>query len=93
MQSDNSHDASDEQNKKLVSISLADLEKPVQREQDFIDIIVKNPKNIIAYKALGLYYFKQHNYKDAKESLETALKLGSKDKQILKVLEEIEELI
>lgn len=73
-------------------ISIADLEKPIQEEQQWINLIIQNPKNIIAYKALGLLYFKQHNYADAKASLEMTLKLGSKDKKIKEILEELKKM-
>lgn len=73
-------------------ISIADLEKPIKEEQQWIDLIIQNPKNTIAYKALGLLYWKQHNYADAKASLEMALKLGSKDKKIKEILEELKKM-
>lgn len=73
-------------------ISLADLEKPIKEEQQWIDLIIKNPKNITAYKSLGLLYWKQHNYIDAKASLETAIKLGSKDKKVKEILEELKKI-
>ena len=76
--------------KKEKVLDLSELEKPLQEEQEIIDIIVKNPKNIIAYKALGLFYYKQRNYKDAKASLKTAIKLGSSDKNVQEVLDDIE---
>jgi len=70
-------------------ISIADLEKPIKEEQQWIDLIIQNPKNMIAYKSLGLLYFKQHNYSDAKASLEMAVKLGSGDKKVKEILEEL----
>ena len=71
------------------AISIADLEKPIQEEQKWIDMIVENPKNISAYKALGIFYFKQRNFTDARASLKIAVKLGSKDKQVEKILQEL----
>jgi len=79
----------EEGNNRLI---LADLEKPIQEEQKWIDLISQNPKNISAYKELGMLYWKQHNYLDAKASFEVALKLGSKDKKIKELLEEIKKL-
>ena len=73
-------------------ISIADLEKPIKEEQQWIDLIIQNPKNKIAYKELGMLYFKQHNYADAKESLEAAIKLGSKDKKVKEILEELKRM-
>jgi len=71
------------------AISIADLEKPIKEEQKWIDMIVENPKNISAYKALGIFYFKQRNFTDARASLKMAVKLGSKDKQVEKILQEL----
>jgi tetratricopeptide (TPR) repeat protein len=73
-------------------LSLSELKKPIKEEQKWIDLIVENPKNITAYKFLGLLYWKQHNYSDAKASLEMAVKLGSKDKKVKEVLEELKKL-
>ncbi len=73
-------------------IPISELKKPIQEEQKWINLIVENPKNITAYKFLGLLYWKQHNYSDAKASLEMAVKLGSKDKKVKEVLEELKKL-
>ncbi|MFH1671627.1 MAG: hypothetical protein ABH889_02565 [Candidatus Portnoybacteria bacterium] len=75
--------------KKEDEITLDDLNKPIKEEQKWIDLIVENPKNITAYKFLGLFYYKQHNHPDAKSSLEMAVKLGSKDKKVKEILEEL----
>lgn len=73
-------------------ISIADLGKPIKEEQQWIDLIIKNPKNVTAYKSLGMLYWKQHNYSDAKASLEMAIKLGSRDKKAKEVLEELKKM-
>jgi tetratricopeptide (TPR) repeat protein len=73
-------------------LSISELKKPIKEEQKWIDLIVENPKNITAYKFLGLLYWKQHNYADAKASLEMAVKLGSKDKKVKEVLEELKRM-
>ncbi|MAF20182.1 MAG: hypothetical protein CMI55_00705 [Parcubacteria group bacterium] len=73
-------------------LSLDDLKKPIKEEQKWINLIIENPKNITAYKFLGFLYWKQHNYVDAKSSLEMAVKLGSKDNKVKKVLEEIKNM-
>jgi len=73
-------------------ISLEELNKPIKEEQKWIDLIVENPKNITAYKFLGLFYWKRHNYSDAKASLEMAVKLGSKDKKVREALEELKKM-
>lgn len=73
-------------------LPISELEKPIQEEQKWIDLIVANPKNITAYKFLGLLYWEQHNYADAKASLEMAVKLGSKDKRVREILEQLEKV-
>lgn len=73
-------------------LSISELKKPIKEEQKWIDLIVENPKNITAYKFLGLLYWKQHNYADAKASLGMAVKLGSKDKKVKEILKELERL-
>ena len=72
-------------------ISFDELEKPIQEEQQFIDEIIANPKNITAYKNLGHFYWKRSNLNDAKASFEMVIKLGSTDKRVKKILKEIEE--
>jgi len=73
-------------------IPISELKKPIKEEQKWIDLIVENPKNITAYKFLGLLYWKQHSYADAKASLEMAVKLGSKDKKVKEALEELKKM-
>ena len=73
-------------------ISIVELNKPIEEEQKWIDLIVENPKNITAYKFLGLLYWRQHNYADAKASLEMAVKLGSKDKKVKEFLAELKKM-
>ncbi len=73
-------------------ISIVELNKPIKEEQKWIDLIVENPKNITAYKFLGLLYWQQHNYADAKASLEMAVKLGSKDKKAKEILVELKKM-
>ena len=81
-----------ETEKKEDEITIDELNKPIKEEQKWIDLIVENPKNITAYKFLGLFYFKHHNYSDAKSSLEMAVKLGSKDRKVKEALEEIKRM-
>lgn len=73
-------------------LSISELKKPIREEQKWIDLIVENPKNITAYKFLGLLYWKQHNYSDARSSLEMAVKLGSKDRKVKETLEQLVKL-
>jgi len=73
-------------------LPISELKKPIEEEQKWIDLIIENPKNITAYKFLGLLYWRQHNYLDAKNSLEVAVKLGSKDKKVKEILKKIKEM-
>jgi len=70
-------------------LPISELKKPIKEEQKWIDLIVEDPRNITAYKFLGLLYWKQHNYIDAKSSLEMATKLGCKDKKVKEALKEM----
>ena len=73
-------------------LSINELKKPIREEQKWIDLIVENPNNITAYKFLGLLYWKQHNYPDAKSSLEMAIKMGCKDRKVNEVLRELKNM-
>ncbi|MFH0906797.1 MAG: hypothetical protein V1829_00890 [bacterium] len=73
-------------------LPISELKKPIKEEQKWIDLIVENPKNITAYKFLGLLYWKQHNYADAKASLEMSVRLGSKDRKVKEILKELESM-
>ena len=74
------------------NLSISELKKPIKEEQKWIDLIIENPKNITAYKFLGLLYWKQYNYTDAKASLEMSIKLGCKDKKVKEVLNKINDM-
>lgn len=67
-----------------------DLSISVRREKEWIKIIAENPKDIEAYKKLGLLYLKQENYKDARASFQQVLKINSKDKEANQRLKELE---
>ena len=73
-------------------LSIKELKKPIREEQKWIDLIVENPNNITAYKFLGLLYWKQHSYSDAKSSLEMAIKMGCKDRKVNEVLKELKNM-
>lgn len=70
---------------------IAMLKEPTEEEKKWIEIIAKSPKNVTAYKELGMLYYRQYNLKDAKECFKMAIKLGSKDKKIREILKEIRE--
>lgn len=82
----------EEEEKDEDELSLSELKKPIKEEQKWIDLIVENPKNITAYKFLGLLYWKQHNYADAKASLEMAVRYGSKDRKVREVLKQLSDM-
>lgn len=71
------------------ALPISELEKPIKEEQKWINLIIENPKNITAYKFLGFLYWKQHNYMDAKASLEMAVKLGSCDRKVKEIIDRI----
>ena len=83
---------SGEESEESEEISIIELNKPIKEEQKWIDLIIENPKNITAYKFLGLLYWRQHNYTDAKASLEMAVKLGSLDKKVKDILVELKKM-
>ena len=85
-------DSSKEEAKEKEDLPISELKKPIEEEQKWIDLIIENPKNITAYKFLGLLYWRQHNYLDAKNSLEVAVKLGSKDKKVKEILKKLKEM-
>jgi len=76
---------------KIEKSPIAMLKEPTEEEKKWIEIIAKSPKNVTAYKELGMLYYRQYNLKDAKECFKMAIKLGSKDKKIKEILKEIEE--
>lgn len=63
----------------------------LDREKQLIDIIVRNPRDLKAYKNLGLFYYEGKNYIDARESFKMALKFGSRDKIVKKLAWELED--
>lgn len=63
--------------------------KFILEEKKYIKTIIKNPSDVNTYRALGLLYLKQKNYKDAKASFQQILKIDSKNKEAKEKLEEI----
>lgn len=63
----------------------------LDQEKQLVDIIVRNPRDIKAYKNLGLFYYERKNYIDARESFKMALKFGSRDKVVKKLAWELED--
>lgn len=66
-----------------LEISQASIKKIEDR---LMSEILEDPKNIEAYKKLGRLYYNQFKYHYAKECFEAALKLGSGDKKIKRLL-------
>ena len=60
-------------------------------EDELINQIVEDPKNIEAYKKLGKLYYNQDKYEFAKESFDMAIKLGSGDQKIKDLLKDCED--
>lgn len=61
------------------------------KEKQLVDMVVKNPRDIKVYKNLGLLYYERKNYNDARESFKMALKFGSRDKTVQKLMRDLEE--
>ncbi len=62
-------------------------------EKRYIDKIMKNPKDISAYKKLGDLYVEMNNLADARESYGVVLKLKPQDDLTRKKLREVEQKI
>lgn len=58
-------------------------------EENYIEVIKKDPKNIRAYKGLGKVYSKQNNKKDAKASFEQVLKMDPNDSETREELDKL----
>lgn len=71
------------------AINLNNAAGKENREQELIESIIKDPRNIDAYKELGALYMTMGNYKDATASFDAAVKLGCNDSEVLKKLEEV----
>ncbi len=57
-------------------------------EQQFINQLAYNPRDVSIYKKLGWLYLENDHHIQARQSFKTALKLGSKDKMVMaKLLE------
>lgn len=63
----------------------------LDKEKQLVDMIIKNPRDTKTYKNLGLLYYERKNYNDARESFKMALKFGSKDKTVQKLMRDLEE--
>ena len=56
------------------------------REEQWIEILSKDPANIDAYKELGKIYLATNRHQEAKETLAFALKLNPQDEEIRRYL-------
>ncbi len=69
---------------------LADLRRtPGEREEVLLRILKQNPKDVKAYKDLGLLYMEQKNLQDAKAAFEEVIKINPEDELAKENLEEI----
>lgn len=59
----------------------------MKQEQSLLKLIVSRPKDFNLYKKLGIIYKELGSFEDAKNCFEYALKLGSKDRDIVRELE------
>lgn len=59
------------------------------REEQWIEILSKDPANIDAYKELGKIYLLTNRPKEARETLAFALKLNPQDEEIKRYLERL----
>lgn len=64
-----------------------------QEEQTLILEIARDPKNAALYRRLAEIYFRLKNFTDAKESLETALKLDPEDETTKEKLEKAKAML
>lgn len=60
-----------------------------QKEEHLLRSLRQNPKDIKAYRELGLLYLERKNYEDASAAFEEVLKLNSEDEVVRVKLEEI----
>lgn len=64
-------------------------ETATEEEKKNIDLIVKNPKDIEAYRALGFIYLERKNYSNARACFRRVLKKNPEDGAVKNKLEEI----
>ena len=68
------------------SISLGKYEAA---EQELVEVLSHDPKNVQAYETLGRMYLSQGQHAEAKEALEFLVKLAPKDASVLAALGEV----
>lgn len=73
------------------ALSLVNGDQLLEAEKIYIEIIKRDPKNIEAYKNLGMIYLKQKNFGDAKAAFRQVVKLDPKNKEILLELKKLDE--
>lgn len=61
----------------------------VLEEKRFIDLIARDPRDLEAYKQLGLLYLKQGDKEDAKNCFKQVLKLNPDDMEVISKMKEI----
>jgi tetratricopeptide (TPR) repeat protein len=69
---------------------LADLRRTSEeKEEMLLSILKQNPRDIKAYKELGMLYLEQNNPHDAASAFEEVLKINPEDETAILKLEEI----
>lgn len=78
--------------RKLKKIKPKPKKSPISKmiaEQKYIELITKNPRNIIAYLKLGQLYQQQGNFADAKGCFQQILRLEPNNKTAKKELKNL----
>jgi len=65
---------------------------PEQKEESLLATLKQNPRDVKAYKDLGLIYLEQNNLHDAKAAFEEVLKINPEDEIAKEKLEHIKTL-
>jgi len=65
---------------------------PEQKEESLLSTLKQNPRDVKAYKELGLIYLEQNNLHDAKLAFEEVLKINPEDETAKEKLEQIKVL-
>lgn len=65
---------------------------PEQKEENLLRALKQNPRDVKAYKELGLLYLEQKNFQDAQAAFKEVLKINPEDEVAKEKLEEIKAL-
>jgi tetratricopeptide (TPR) repeat protein len=86
---------SEKRMKKIEKLKLVAKLKmtPEQKEEHLLRSLRQNPKDIKAYRELGLLYLERNNFQDAEAAFEEVLKLNPEDEAAKMKLDEIKTLL